>query len=118
MSVGLFKYDGDMYSSNSELVLSENIASQRFYNEHWERAVIQHELKFMCDDAEIRLKDLPNALHEIEILLNWAKINLSMVNTVDYEYMKERLENLRKVIPEELKNVIEKSGLSDRFIWY
>ena len=29
MSVGLYKYDGDFYDRNSELVLSENIASEQ-----------------------------------------------------------------------------------------
>ena len=31
MSVGLYKYEGNIYDENAKLVLSENIASQRFY---------------------------------------------------------------------------------------
>lgn len=42
MSVGLYRYNGDIYDRKSELTLSENISTQEFYDEHWERAI--HEL--------------------------------------------------------------------------
>ena len=53
MSVGLYKYDGDFYDRNSELVLSENIASERFYNKYWEKAINELNVKYIQDGAEI-----------------------------------------------------------------
>lgn len=39
MSVGLYRYNGDIEDRNCELTLSENIATQEFYDEYWEAAI-------------------------------------------------------------------------------
>lgn len=52
MSVGLFKYDGDIYEVNSEVILSENISSQSFYERYWEKAIEELGIKYIQDGSE------------------------------------------------------------------
>ncbi len=69
MSVGLYKYDGDIGDKKSELVLSENIASQQFYESIGKRQLI-HEIKYIQDGAEIDITKKNIALEE----LNYIKL--------------------------------------------
>lgn len=96
MSVGLYKYDGDFNDRNAELVLSENIASEHFYNKYWEKAINELNIKYMKNDAEINFSMKDTVLKELELLLEWAMKNL---DGNDLQYMKDRIENLQKVIP-------------------
>lgn len=96
MSVGLYKYDGDFNDKDSKLVLSENIASQRFYKEHWERAIKELKIKYVRDGAEFDFSKKDIVLEELKLLYHWAERNLQ---GKDLEYMKSRIKNLQKVIP-------------------
>lgn len=101
MSVGLYKYDGDIYNRSSELVLSENIASQEFYEKYWERAIHELNIKYIQDGAEFDLSKKSIVLEELELLLSWTEKNLQGKNR---EYMSDGIENLKKVIPDALNN--------------
>ena len=101
MAVGLFKYNGDINDRNSEVVLSENISSQEFYDKYWERAIFELKIKFLQDGAEIKKSNLEQVLIELNLLKEWANKNLS---NSDLEYMTTRIENLEKVIPNALNN--------------
>ncbi len=96
MAVGLFKYDGNINDRESKLVLSENIASQQFYKKYWERAIEELNVKYIKDGAEFDFSKKDVVLKELDLLLNWANKNLQ---GKDLEYMKGRIENLKKVIP-------------------
>ncbi len=100
MSVGLYKYEGNIYDENAKLVLSENIASQRFYEKYWEKAIKELNIKFMQDGAEINFEQKDIVIKELGLLLSWAKENLC---GKDLDYMKCRIENLQKVIPTALE---------------
>ena len=45
MAVGLYKYDGNISDRGSKLILSENIASQQFYEKYWEKAIKELNIK-------------------------------------------------------------------------
>lgn len=96
MAVGLYKYDGDINDRNSKLILSENISSQQFYSKYWEKAIDELGIKYLQDGAEFDKSKIDIILKEIKSLLSWADINLI---EKDLAYMKERLENLQKIIP-------------------
>lgn len=96
MSVGLYKYDGDIHDRNSKLVLSENIASQEFYKQYWEKAIDEMGIKYIQDGAEFDLSKKSVVLQELKLLLSWAEINLEGKNL---EYMKSRIENMQRIIP-------------------
>ena len=96
MAVGLYKYDGDINDRDSKLILSENIASQQFYEKYWERAIKELNIKYMQDGAEFDFLKKDLVLEELKLLLCWAEKNLQ---GKDLEYMKSRIENLLKVIP-------------------
>jgi len=95
MAVGLYQYDGDINDRNSKLILSENIASQQFYEKYWEVAIRELNIKYIQDGAEFDLSKKNEVLTELELLLDWTKKNLQ---GQDLEYMKSRIENLQKVI--------------------
>lgn len=96
MAVGLYKYDGDINDRNSKLILSENIVSQQFYENFWERAIEDLNIKYMQDGADFDISKKDIVLEELKLLLLWAKENLE---GKDLEYMKSRIENLQRVIP-------------------
>ena len=96
MSVGLYKYDGDMNDRDSKLILSENIASQRFYEKYWERAIEDLNIQYVQDGAEFDSSKKDIVLEELMSLLFWAEKNL---RGKDLEYMRSRIKNLQKVIP-------------------
>ena len=73
MSVGLYIYEGNIYDENAKLVLSENIASQRFYEKYWEKAIKELNIKFMQDGAEINFEQKDIVIKELGLLLSWAK---------------------------------------------
>lgn len=101
VSVGLYKYDGNIYDRDSKLVLSENIASQRFYEQYWEKAIKELNIKYIQDGAEFDSSKESEVLEELRQLQYWAETNL---NDEDLEYMKNRIQNLQKVIPNAFEN--------------
>ena len=101
MSVGLYKYDGDIGDKKSELVLSENIASQQFYEKYWEKAIDAMKIKYIQDGAEIDITKKNIALEELKLILNWAEKNMQ---GKDLEHIRNRIENLQRVIPIALKD--------------
>ena len=101
MSVGLYKYLGNIYDRNSKLILSENISSQQFYEKYWEKAIYEMKIKYVQDGAEFDISKKEIVLEELELLLNWAEQNLQYK---DLNYMKTRIKNLQKVIMTELCN--------------
>ena len=100
MSVGLFKYDGDINDKDHKLIMSENIASERKYIQYLAPAVKELSIKYFKDGSEIRKPDLDEVLVEIESLIRWVN---DYAEGVDKEYLLERLENMKVVIPEALK---------------
>ncbi|BAO07120.1 hypothetical protein EMQU_1563 [Enterococcus mundtii QU 25] len=96
MSVGLFKYDGDIYEVNSEVILSENISSQSFYERYWEKAIEELGIKYIQDGSEFDNTKLEVVMEELDLLKKWATANLQGEKQ---EYMIARIENLQEVIP-------------------
>ncbi|MBT2284933.1 hypothetical protein MKY87_15355 [Paenibacillus sp. FSL R7-0198] len=96
MSIGLFRYNGDINDRNSELTLSENISTQDFYEEHWEKAIHELGITIIQDGSEINYSQLEAAIVELALLKEWSIKNL---DGNDLEYMKGRIENLQKVLP-------------------
>ena len=99
MSVGLFKYDRDIYDENAVLLLSVNISSEEFYVKYWEKAIKELEIEYIHDGTELRKSQLDIILVELDSIMNWAIKNLI---EKELEYMKDRIYDLKKVILEEL----------------
>lgn len=99
MSVGLYKYDGNI-NDNTKLILSENIASQKIYCKYLEPAIEELNIHYFQDGAEIRKKNLDLVMSELELLIKWIIDN---VEGDDLEYLLCRLQNIKKVIPKSLE---------------
>lgn len=100
MSVGLYKYDGNIYDDAKE-ILSENIASQRMYDKYLKPAIEQLDIYYFQDGAEIRKNNLESVMSELESLIRWVNNN---IKGDDMEYLLGRLQNVKKVILESLEN--------------
>lgn len=96
MTVGLYRYSGELYDRESELTLSENISSQDFYDEHWKRAINELGILIIQDGSEIAFHQLEDALHELGRLREWA---IQRLDGADLEYMKGRVEHLQLILP-------------------
>ena len=101
MSVGLYKYNGDINDRNSKAIISESISSQSFYEEYWEKAIYELNIKYVQDGAEFNRSHLNIVMDELNLLKKWALSNL--INK-ELEYMVRRIERLQEVIPNALKN--------------
>lgn len=100
MSVGLYKYNGNIYD-DAEEILSENIASQRMYDKYLKPAIKELNISYFQDGAEIRKCNLDSAMSELELLIKWVMVN---VKGEDMQYLSCRLENIKKVIWKSLEN--------------
>lgn len=100
MSVGLYKYDGNIYDDAKE-ILSENIASQRMYDKYLEPAIEQLNIYYFQDGAEIRKSNLDSVMSELESLIKWVNIN---TEGDDMKYLLYRLQNIKEVILKSLEN--------------
>lgn len=101
MAVGLYKYDGDFNDRDSKLILSENIASQQFYEKYWENAIRELHIKYIQDGAKFDASKKDLVLEELKSLLDWAEKNLQ---GKDLEYMRSRIKNLQEIIPTALED--------------
>lgn len=102
MSVGLYKYNGNIFDDSKE-ILSENIASQRMYNKYLEPAIEKLNIYYFQDGAEIRKDNLDSVMSELELLIKWVMDN---VEGDDLKYLLCRLQNIKKVIPKSLKMIM------------
>lgn len=100
MSVGLYKYDGNIFDDAKE-VLSVNVASQRMDDKYLQPAIKELSILYFQDGSEIRKANLNLVLDEIELLTNWVT---SHVEGCDKEYLLSRLKNMKEVIPKALEN--------------
>jgi len=99
MSVGLYKYDGDIYHDAKE-ILSENIASQRIYEKYLKPAIKELNIYYFQDGGEIKKENLDSVIVELESLIKWVKDN---VEGSERGYLIRNLENSKKVILESAK---------------
>lgn len=100
MSVGLYKYNGNIFDDAKE-ILSENIASQRMYDKYLEPAIEELNIYYFQDGAEIRKGNLDSVMSELELLIKWVTDN---VEGDDLKYLLCRLKNIKKVILKSLEN--------------
>ena len=100
MSVGLYKYDGNIFEDAKE-VLSENVASQRMYDKYLQPAIKELSIFYFQDGSEIRKANLDLVMDEIELLMKWVA---SHVEGDDKEYLLNRLKNMKEVISNSLEN--------------
>lgn len=100
MSVGIFKFYGNIYDKDAEIVMSANIASERMYNRYLEPAIEELHIHFFQDGAEIKKINVDDVMKELDLLAHW--INTNCCND-DREYLIERINNMEMVIPKELK---------------
>ena len=76
--------------------LTINIATTKFFNEFWEKAIIDTNAKIFKENSQFGKNQMNDVLHELELIKGWTELNLTGTNL---SYMKERIENLINDIP-------------------
>lgn len=100
MSVGLYKYSGDIEDDNSTVLLSEPIASQRIYDQYFTAAISELGILYFQDGAEIRFENLERVLLEIQLLMEWIQ---NKVNGEEKQFLLERLVRIKSVVADSLR---------------
>ena len=100
MSVGLYKYDGNIYDDAKEII-SESIASQSMYEKYLKPAIKELHIAYFQDGAEIRKKDLQRTMTDVKLLIQWIENN---VQGDDMTYLLSRLQKIQSLIPDLLAN--------------
>lgn len=73
-----------------------NVASGPFYQNVWYPVSKKLGVKLFLENGQFTKEQVPEVMRELELLNNWAKINLT---GDDLEYMTSRIENLKQKIP-------------------
>ena len=100
MTVGLYKYDGNIYDDAKEII-SESIASQSMYEKYLKPAIKELHIAYFQDGAEIRKKDLQRTMTDVKLLIQWIENN---VQGDDMTYLLSRLQKIQSLIPDLLAN--------------
>lgn len=73
-----------------------SIATTQFFNEYWEKAIKDGNIKIFKENNHFDKSQLKEVLDELEIIKKWAETNLE---GIELEYMKGRVENLIDRLP-------------------
>ena len=76
--------------------LTINISTTQFFNEYWEKAIKDTNVKIFKENSQFVKSQMLDVLFELELIKKWAETNLTGINL---EYMTERIENLIESIP-------------------
>ncbi len=76
--------------------LTINISTTQFFNEYWEKAIKDTNVKIFKENSQFMKSQMLDVLFELELIKKWAETNLTGINL---EYMTERIENLLESIP-------------------
>lgn len=76
--------------------LTINIATTQFFNEFWETAIKEGDVKIFKENSHFEKSELNEVLNELETIKKWAEKNLT---GTQLEYMKASVENLISSIP-------------------
>lgn len=98
MSVGLFRFNGDIDDDKSSIVLSLNISSEKFYQKFWIKAISDTDIKLFKDGSKFTPEQVDIVINELYRLIKWCNNNLS---GNDNFKMNSTLKELIKSIPEE-----------------
>ncbi len=77
------------------------ISTTSFYLKNWERARIEMGIKIFQEDGYFDLSQLNIVMQELDLYRVWAEKNLY---GNDLKYMLERIDNLKKEIPQMFTN--------------
>ena len=76
--------------------LTINIATTQFFNEYWEKAIKNTNVKIFRENSQFGKKQMQDVLQELALIKKWAKENLT---GSDLAYMTERVDTLLDNIP-------------------
>lgn len=99
-AIEICKYDRDWDDFNAELLMNKIVANDEIYYKYLEPAIKELGIKHFKADGEIRKYNQEVAMRELEQLIDWVETH---VEGEDLEYLKPRLQNVQKFIPEALQ---------------
>ena len=98
MLIEICKYErGNMYG---KLLMNKIISTEELYYKYLDPAIKELGIQYFRNDGEIRKCNQETAMREIELLIEWVE---NHVEGEELEYLKPRLQNVQKIIPEALQ---------------
>lgn len=103
VALGLF----DERKNESILISYFPVASEAFYMRYWETAVKDMKIRLFKHYSSFSYNDIDEVLKELDLLELWTKKNLI---GKDFNYMFERVMELKVIIPELYNNYKDKNS--------
>lgn len=100
MLIEICKYDRDWNDFYAEVIMNKIISTEELYYKYLDPAIKELGIQYFRNDGEIRKCNQEAAMREIELLIEWVEKH---VEGEDLEYLKPRLQNVQKIIPEALQ---------------
>ena len=100
MSIEICKYDRDWDDLYADLLMNEIISSEPLYYKYLAPAIKELGIQHFHADGAIRKCNQEAVMGELEQLIDWVE---NHVEGEDLEYLKSRLQNVQKFIPEALQ---------------
>ena len=100
MLIEICKYDRDFDDFYKKLLMSKIISTEELYYKYLAPAIKELGIQYFHNDGEIRKCNQEAAMRELEQLIDWVETH---VEGEDLEYLRPRLQNVQKFIPEALQ---------------
>lgn len=100
MSVGLFKFSGDIHDDDSKIISSLSVSGESVYWKYWDKAVRDCNIKFFKYDGEFYFENKDEVMDELQRIYVWAKNN---TEGKDGKYMLACVEYLMENLPAEFE---------------
>ena len=100
MLIEICKYDRDWDDFYAKVLLNKIISTEAIYDKYLAPAIKELGIQYFRNNGEIRKCNQEEAVRELELLIEWVE---NHVEGEDLEYLKPRLREVQKFIPEALQ---------------
>lgn len=95
MSVSLLVFKGEDFNDSKSQVIDEMpVSFQRVWNETWEKAISECNIKIFVCCGMFSINTIPSVLTELDSIFDWVKSN----GGEDTEYIQNRIQELKEFL--------------------
>lgn len=101
-AIEICKYDRERrHYGRGELLMNEVFVQEKTYYKYLEPAIMELGIQYFHNNGQIRKCNQEAVMRELELLIDWVE---NHVEGEDLEYLKSKLQNVQKFIPEALQD--------------
>lgn len=94
-------WDSDEDVFNAQLLMNVVFVQEKTYYKYLEPAIKELGIQYFHNNGQIRKCNQEAVMRELELLIDWVE---NHVEGKDLEYLKSKLQNVQKFIPEALQD--------------